>query len=195
MQDLIQLFQSLDRHISLWINGLAVSPFFDVFFPIITDLHHTWQFKFILVPFMLFLFLIHKRIEGLAISLGLILSLGLSDFTGSVIKNFFQRRRPFAISTDFLQRSPAGGFSFPSNHAINMFCLVFFLSTFFPKYRWLYFLIAFLVAYSRVYNGVHFFSDVVFGALMGSLFGIIGSDITQRAIHRIDLLWKGNRRG
>lgn len=195
MQDLIQLIASLDQHLLGWINGPGSTPFLDVFFPAITDLHKTWQFKFILIPALFISFVLYRRIEGVIIFIGFALSLALSDFTGGLIKHFFQRQRPFEISAEIIQRSPAGGFSFPSNHAANMFCMFFFLTVFFPKYRSLYLLIAILVSYSRIYNGVHFPSDVIAGAFWGGFCGIVGSEFTQKVIHHWNLLWKDRSRG
>ena len=195
MQDLIRLLVSFDQHLGYWINSSWTSPFFDTFFPFVTDLHHTWQFRYLLIPTFFVACIFNRRLSGLIIFFGLAVSMGLADFTGSFLKHFFQRQRPFEVSSDFVQRSPASGFAFPSNHAVNMFCMFFFLVTFFPKARWALFLIATIVAYSRIYNGVHFPSDVLAGALLGGFFGIAGSDLTQRAIHRVDLLFKGRSRG
>ena len=195
MPDLFQLLISLDQQLCHWINGVWTSPFFDVFFPVITDFHRTWAFKFILIPALFVSFVLYRRLEGVIVFIGLLLSLAISDFSGSMIKHFFQRQRPFEISAEFIQRSPAGGFAFPSNHAANMFCMFFFLSYFFPKYRWLYFVGAFLVSYSRIYNGVHFPSDVLGGAILGGFWGITGSGLTQKATYRFNLIFKGNSRG
>lgn len=118
--------------------------------------------------------------------LGISLSIALGDTLGRFAKHFWQRPRPFEAGIDAIQRSGAGGFSFPSNHAVNMFCTAFFLSSFFPKGRWVFISIAFLVAYSRVYNGVHYPLDVICGGMLGSFCGILGAEVTKKAISKFE---------
>lgn len=171
--------QSLDQLIFHWINHDLTNSIFDVFFPFITDLHKTMGFKFIVVPVLFVLLIYFLRLKGALMTFFLALSLGLSDKIGSLIKHAVQRQRPFEIGIEVIQRSGAGGFSFPSNHSLNMFCAATFLSAFFPRCRWIFFLAAFLVAFSRVYNGVHFPMDVICGGMIGALFGYIGAKLTK----------------
>ena len=169
----------MDVSILHFINLQFSNSFFDIFFPSITDLHKTWQFKFLALPTLFGLLVFYRRWTGFFLFLGLAISFSLSDKFGSVLKHFWQRARPFEVDSAIIQRSPAGGFSFPSNHSINMFCFAVFLAYFFPRYRIPFFIIAFLVAYSRLYNGVHFPSDVMSGALIGSGFGYLGARLTD----------------
>ena len=68
-----------------------------------------------------------------------------------------------------------GGYSFFSGHASNSFALALFFSSVF-KYNKLLFksliLIASIVAYSRIYIGVHYPSDILFGSMFGILSGL-----------------------
>jgi undecaprenyl-diphosphatase len=163
-------------------HGLSNS-LFDWFFPAITDLHKSVAGK-ILIPILVFSSLFWaKRIQGLWLGLSLCLCLALSDFTGAKLKNIFERSRPESIdSLDAILRSEAGHFSFPSNHSINMFCLAVFLGLFFPRMRAPLLFIASLIGISRVYNGVHFPSDVLAGAVIGSLIGFVGSLVTKKVL-------------
>jgi len=63
----------------------------------------------------------------------------------------------------------AGGFSFPSLHAVFSFTLVPFVTQIFKTrpVRIIFFLLLFLLAFSRIYLAVHFVEDVVVGALIG----------------------------
>ncbi|PJB88737.1 hypothetical protein CO083_01900 [Candidatus Roizmanbacteria bacterium CG_4_9_14_0_8_um_filter_34_12] len=97
-----------------------------------------------------------------------------------VLKPLIHRPRPFQPPRDFIASStfdhpiipintcPAD-FSFPSGHAATAFTAAFVLSYFDKKRRWFYYLIAVFISFSRIYLGCHYFFDVVFGGLIGSL--------------------------
>ncbi|GIL17513.1 MAG: phosphatase PAP2 family protein [Oligoflexia bacterium] len=169
----------LDKELLLLINKSWTNGFFDLFFPLITDLHHTNAFKYIFVPGLILFFVVYRKWNGAIFLGGLVSSLALNDFIGGkLIKPFFERPRPPVAGIEVILRAPHfGGFSFTSNHASNMFCAAVFVTAFFPRMRWIMFAYAFLVAYSRVYCGVHYPSDVIFGALVGSLIGFMISRI------------------
>lgn len=63
---------------------------------------------------------------------------------------------------------PIQGRSFPSGHTANNFAAAMVLALFYRRWGWTYFLIAGLVGYSRIYLGVHWPSDVLTSAFMGS---------------------------
>lgn len=58
-------------------------------------------------------------------------------------------------------------YSFPSTHATVAVSAVPILWHFFPKLRWILVTLACAVVISRVYLGVHYASDVLFGSLLG----------------------------
>lgn len=167
----------MDQSLFLWINTGMTNAIFDLFFPFITDLHKTKYFNLIVIP--LFVFMLYKRYakQGILIFLFCLLSLGTIDFAGNHgFKKPFERVRPFENAAHVtIQRSPAAGFSFVSNHAANMFGFALFMGFFLPALRKVFFTIAFLVAFSRVYNGVHYPTDIVAGGLLGAIisFGYI----------------------
>lgn len=162
---------SMDQSLFLWINSGMTNTFFDVFFPFITDLHKTKYFGIVVIAIFAFLLFRKYSKKGLLILFLCLISLGTIDFVGNHgFKKPFERMRPFENTTHVtIQRSPAAGFGFVSNHAANMFGFAMFMGFFLPVLRKLFFTFAFLVAFSRVYNGVHYPSDVVFGALLGSI--------------------------
>ncbi|HRO68104.1 MAG TPA: phosphatase PAP2 family protein [Pseudobdellovibrionaceae bacterium] len=166
---------SLDYKVFHLVNSTLTHPVLDAFFPAITDLHKTTAFKWIFPLLVLVILWRAYSKKAVVIFIGALLCLGLADGFGSqVLKKNFERPRPFNTPNLVVhQRSPAASYSFPSNHAINTFAIAAYLTFFVPFLRPLLFSIAVLVAYSRVYNGVHFPSDVIVGGLLGSLIGFL----------------------
>ena len=188
----LDFFQRVDLFLFRLINSEWAHRYFDVLFPVITDLHKTPLFKIIFIPFIIFLFLYWRRLYGLLVLVCMLLTLGFSDWLGGRLKHTVMRPRPFETTVEIVQRSGAGGYSFPSNHALNIFCAAMFLGCFFPRYRIAFFVFAFLVAISRVYNGVHYPSDIFFGGLLGILIGYVGARLTKKLIRNLELRKKQN---
>jgi undecaprenyl-diphosphatase len=175
---------NLDKSLLYYVNAVWTHPWLNVFFPLITDLHKFLWFKILVVPMMLTLFVWRYRKTGVWLFLGLLLSLGLSDLGGNhLFKKTFSRLRPGDVpGNSVIVRSPYGGFSFISNHAANMFCLAKYTSEFIPQVAVPFYALAFLVSYSRVYNGVHYPSDVAMGGLLGWLIGWLMSFVIKWAL-------------
>ncbi len=138
------------------------------------------------IPVYLFvLFLVYKYygLKKFAISLLFIaLVIAISDQTSNLFKYGFGRLRP-CYNEDIIDlirmvKSHCGGrYSFFSAHAsTSMAVAVFFASLLRRHIRFVpVFLIiwAILVGYSRIYIGVHFPTDVLFGFLFGAAVGWI----------------------
>ena len=80
----------------------------------------------------------------------------------------------------------SGGNSFPSSHATNHFgAAVFFFCTLKPyikNYGWLFFFWAATISYAQVYVGVHYPTDVIGGAIIGSIVGYLMALIYNKTI-------------
>jgi len=124
---------------------------------------------------ILFLFQENKRKWILPSWFAIISSVVLS----LLLKITIQRPRPFdlgIVSTlPILQKAAylSWDFSFPSTHAIVIFCALPFLIKAIPKLKYLWVLLALAIGFERIYFGLHFLSDVLIGGLIGYIIAMI----------------------
>ncbi|HML05257.1 MAG TPA: phosphatase PAP2 family protein [Methanobacterium sp.] len=113
--------------------------------------------------------------------LGLI-ALFLSNVAVYLLKPLIAEPRPFLVLSNVHQLIPETEiYSFPSGHTASSFAAVTVIGSKYnfivknKKYRLIYPLLAFaaLIGFSRVYIGVHYPLDIVFGALIGILCGLV----------------------
>ena len=101
------------------------------------------------------------------------------------IKRLFRRSRPTSSGDErFALRTPRTS-SFPSGHSSSAFFSALVLTYFFT-WPWvaLFYVFAMIIATSRVGVRIHHASDVVGGAIVGSLMGVVGL-VFLNAIHLI----------
>lgn len=180
---------NLENTILLWINRTTSTSTLDSFFPFYTDLHKVKWFIIPTILLILFYYIKKFKRSGITYFIFLLLSLSISDFTGKLVKDYFDRPRPFTVlELGVVQKSPAGERnSFYSNHASNMFTFATYTSAFFPAAKPFVFSLAILTGYSRMYNGVHYPSDVLAGAAMGLLIGWLMSRLARKVVYKIHL--------
>jgi undecaprenyl-diphosphatase len=157
----------IDIALFYFINISLQNFVFDWFMPFITNKYHWFP-----VWILLAVFLVWKGgKKGRIVLLLIIPVIFLSDQISShILKSYFERLRPCIVLSDIhLIGNRKSSSSFPSSHAANFFAAAAFFNYFYPKYRWLYFIIAFLVSSSRIYIGIHFPSDVIAGGILGVL--------------------------
>jgi membrane-associated phospholipid phosphatase len=112
------------------------------------------------------------RSRGIICVLMLALSVGLCDgWICRMLKEVVARPRPFLTLSDVhVLIGKGGSFSMPSSHAANWFAAVMVAAVYYRRSLWFMLPAACLVSYSRVYNGVHYPSDVLVGAVVGAGF-------------------------
>ncbi len=157
------------------VKGISLirNSFFNEFFLGLTFISSSIIIFFFLTS--LFLWKEHKR----KWILPLWFTLGISVLVSFLLKFFIKRPRPF--QTGIVSVLPVlekasyliWNFSFPSFHAMLVFCALPILSKEFPKFKYIWIFFASLIAFSRIYFGLHFLSDVLVGGLIGYLLGII----------------------
>lgn len=103
-----------------------------------------------------------------------------------ILKYSVNRDRPFVTYPDIIQKSKAGTPSFPSGHTSGAFATATSVSLAYPKwyviapsYAW-----AGTVGYSRMHLGVHYPSDVLAGALIGSGCAFLTYKVNQKLLKK-----------
>jgi undecaprenyl-diphosphatase len=173
-----------DEPITLWIVEHRTGPL-DVFFRSVSRLASTTTI-FVLGPLLVILTWHRCRAVAIAIAVAT-LARPLLEFT---LKEIVDRPRP-----DLGRLVNGMGPSFPSGHvmaAVALWGLLPIVVGLFTRNRRIWWASAavsgaviVLVAASRVYLGVHWFSDVTAGLLLGSFF-LLGMEAILDAIHRHD---------
>ena len=177
MNELIDRFLPLERDLFFALNG-SDSPFLD---------NLMWTYTRPIVWLPLFLFLIFMMFyktpykEAILTLVLFLLVFGISDFvSSSIFKPLFHRFRPthypgFEQYIDIVRNYRGGMYGFVSGHARTSFGIATFISLLFRN-KWVTItsiLWASINSYSRIYLGVHFISDIVFGAIVGVLIAFL----------------------
>jgi undecaprenyl-diphosphatase len=172
-----------------WINYNWGNPVFDVIFPAIRNKFFWFPLYVLVISWIIFN---HKARYALLILSFLGLSIFASDTISSrLIKSQVQRPRPCHVlymNPQVVERVSCGsGFSFPSSHAANHFCMAAFIVSVFGKEmrRWKnwWWVWASLISIAQVYVGIHYPLDIVGGALLGL---IVGTSMGRYCHHKIN---------
>ena len=187
---LMNSLSTIDQDLFLYLNGLHVG-WLDKVMVLLTDMWIWFPFYLLLIYWATRQY--GKRAWWVFLAVGVVV-LCSDQLSSHVFKPYFQRLRP-CFNEDFegllhLPKGLAGGrFSFTSSHAANTFSIATFLTLALRKFRpWsaiLLFFWAFVSSYSRIYIGFHYPGDIVCGAILGTLVGIVvwkGFQIMQKKV-------------
>ena len=189
----MESLSSIDSRLFLFLNGLHVD-WMDKVMVLVTDMWMWFPFYLLLIYWAVKQY--GKRCWWVFLALGIVV-LCTDQLASHVCKPVFHRLRP-CYNIDFqdliyLPKGMAGGrYGFVSSHAANTFGVAAFLTPVLRKYRpWpaiVLFLWAFISSYSRIYIGYHYPGDILCGALLGLLIGLILWKVFQLVVVR--KIWK-----
>ena len=192
----MEALSNIDTDLFLFLNGLHTS-WLDKVMIAVTQM---WVW----VP--LYLLLIYwtvkqygKRCWWIFLAVGLVV-LCSDQLSAHVCKPLFHRLRP-CYNADlqdliYLPKGMAGGrYGFVSSHAANTFAVAAFLTPALSKNRnWIgivLYLWAFISSYSRIYLGFHYPGDIICGAVLGILIGLILWKVFQLVVAK--RIWKSEQ--
>jgi undecaprenyl-diphosphatase len=101
-----------------------------------------------------------------------VMSVGLGTIilVEAILKPLVHRVRPAYLQGTLLVAG-VSGYSFPSTHASISWAMAEVLSLYDPRLRVVWYLLATCISLSRIYLGVHYPTDVIFGAVLGWAIG------------------------
>ena len=176
--------QTLDVRLLLFINNDTANALFDVLMPALT-----FKGYLLVIPFLAGMLVYGYRKKGAAGKNNLVhaiaaiviacLAVYASGFVEDRLKELIGRVRPCrALDGVRLILSCPRSFSMPSGHALSSFAFaapLYFLTREYMTRAWRLYpvVLASLIAFSRLYLGVHYPTDVLAGALLGCVIGLL----------------------
>jgi undecaprenyl-diphosphatase len=188
---MFESLESLDRTLLLKINSTH-SEFLDV---LMWYASKTWPTVFLVLFIAIFVYRKFSAKRAMEFVLGCALVAAAADLTSNLTKHGVKRYRPthnveLREKIRLVNKYEGGKYGFFSGHAATTFGVVTFMifcvNWLRKRYVSLLVLYACLVAYSRMYLGVHYPSDILFGMLNGILFGWLGFIVMNTYFMKLD---------
>ena len=166
----------MDFVIAKAINSFGAGTILDYFTLLVSD----YIFLFLVLALIVTLIWLRDKKKVKIVLVALIIALFLHFFiTGIVMKGFvaenvYFKERPYLSHPNeigFLGETDTDT-AFPSGHVALTLSVLTVLIFYYRKY-WPYALVfALFMAFARIHNGMHYPSDVLFGALFGVVYGL-----------------------
>jgi len=193
---MLDILLKIDNIIFQLININLNYPLFDSFFVFFHDFHKNLMFIIPLLTLWFFSIFKDKK-RRLALVILIPLAIIITDQIGSYIKDYKLRDRPYmAIESNKInllvkvsqnedgsyKQTQSSQKSFPSNHSANIWALSLIVGYLYANVKTYFIILASLISISRVYIGVHYPLDIIFGAIIGILVGSLLIKIYQKLI-------------
>ena len=167
----IIIFLTILFGVSFFLDNLIILFFNIIQTPVLNKLFYYFSDPFLAFLLMMLFttYFLYKNNKIEAIK-PLWVSFVIAILVTYILKFIIQRPRPLDeihLILGFID------YSFPSTHAAVAFSIFSVIEEEFKKIKYFWLFYAILVVLSRLYFSVHHFSDIVFGALIGYLIGII----------------------
>jgi 4-amino-4-deoxy-L-arabinose transferase-like glycosyltransferase/membrane-associated phospholipid phosphatase len=180
---------SLDIGLFHFINRSLGNPLFDWLMPILSGSGVSWFIPVAVALVIAILCFGNARARLCALLIFLVVALGDPLITNTV-KHAVARPRPCITLPDVVERlgcTETG--SMPSAHAANWFAVTMVAFLFYRRSAWFLLPMALAVSFSRVYNGVHYPSDVLAGAILGAGYAAAFALVTEMAWQYFGKKW------
>jgi undecaprenyl-diphosphatase len=195
--------QTLDTALFHFINRSLANPFFDWLMPLLSGgggLKTVFIAAAITAGLAMLIF--GKQRARLCVLMLILIVPANDGLVCNTIKHAVARPRPFVTLPDArvfgtvgdgyvppqidkngvnLAASKGSHNSMPSSHAANLFAATMTLFLFYRKSIWFMLPLALGVSFSRIYNGVHYPSDVLAGAIIGAGFAAAAAIVIETA--------------
>lgn len=165
------------QNVTIWDSQLCIKIFnlngrkaLDIAMYVLSRIGDGYAYGLIGIALLIFDFNVALQV----IPAGLI-AFALEIIAYKTLKLTTRRKRPFEIApgVKYLM-PPPDKFSFPSGHTSAAFVMATLLGTVFPTLFIPFTIFATMVGFSRIYNGLHFPSDVLAGIILGITCAKIG---------------------
>ena len=178
---MIEKILNYDIELFLYLNNLGTTKY-DKFWVLLSEIEA--NIFFYLLALGIFIFYSKTKLNSNLIFLltFIIILILIADQTSNLSKDFFERLRPcynesIKSTVRLVKESCGGRFGFFSAHASNSFSLAIFFGLLLKKHSSIFIYISLVfasfISYSRIYLGVHFPLDIIFGGIFGILNGFI----------------------
>lgn len=160
----------MEADILLWIQEYVRNP---ALTPLMKTITHFGDYGMFWI-LMTILLLLYQRTRKIGLTVGAAL-LGSLLINNVILKNLVARTRPYEVIEGLqLLVDKAVDLSFPSGHTGSSFAAAVVMFKLLPKrYGTAAMVLACLIGFSRLYIGIHYPTDVLFGMVSGGLIGFL----------------------